>query len=129
KNNKIKRKLRKEIRKKVIEFNLEDMEEEEIKMAFSKTFPRTVSGTNFPVWEEITLTPEEEAKVEEECRKENFKLMDECLGDAKAMVIKNSINTDENRIKLAIALFEKRASHLVYWKESRAKEKFDVKFK
>ena len=28
---------------------------------------------------------------------------------------------------LAIALFDKRASHQVFWKENRAKEKFDGK--
>jgi hypothetical protein len=31
-------------------------------------------------------------------------------------------------VSIASALFEKRASHSVYWKESRAKEKFDDKF-
>lgn len=98
-------------------------------MAFSKTFPRTVQGTNYPIWEEITLTPEEEATAEEECRKENFRIMNECLGDAKAIAIKSSINTDENRVKLAVALFEKRASHVVFWKENKTKEKFDAKFK
>ena len=28
-------------------------------------------------------------------------------------------------INMAISLFEKRASHSVYWKESKAKDKFD----
>lgn len=96
-------------------------------MAFSKTFPKTIPGTNYPQWEEVFLSQDEESEAEEQCRKENFQLIDECLQDAKTLVIKNGINTDENRAQVAIALFEKRASHVVFWKESKAKEKFDQK--
>ena len=96
-------------------------------MAFSKTFPRTVPGSNYPVWEEVKLTDEEEQEVEELCRKENFSLLDDCIMEAKALAIKNQINTEENITNLAIALFEKKASHVVFWKESKAKEKFDEK--
>ena len=97
-------------------------------MAFSKTFPRTVPGSNYPTWEEIKLTTEEELEVEELCRKENFSLLDDCLREAKSLAIKNQINTEENVTNIAIALFEKRASHVVFWKESKAKEKFDEKY-
>ena len=96
-------------------------------MAFSKTFPRTVPGSNYPIWEEVKLTEEEEKEVEEKCRKENFSLLDECIMEAKALAIKNQINTEENVTNLAITLFEKRASHEVFWKENRTKEKFDQK--
>ena len=51
--------------------------------------------------------------------------MDDCLNEAKALTIKNSLNTEENITSLAIALFEKRASHVVFWKENKAKEKFN----
>ncbi len=98
-------------------------------MPFSKTFPKTVPGTNYPIWEEVFLTAEEEQQVEAECKKINFQLLDECLQDAKMLAIKNGINEDDNLTKLAIALFEKRASHVVFWKESKAKEKFDRKNK
>jgi hypothetical protein len=98
-------------------------------MPFSKTFPKQVPGSNYPVWEEITLTEEEEKKVEEDCRITNFHVLDQCLEEAKALVIKQGINTDENRVRIAIALFEKRASHEVFWKENKAKDKFDQKFK
>ncbi len=98
-------------------------------MAFSKTFPRTIPGSNYPLWEEVKLTTEEEKEVEERCRKENFSLLDNCLKEAKALAIKNQINTEENVTDIAIALFEKRSSHVVFWKESKAKEKFDDKFK
>ena len=98
-------------------------------MPFSKTFPKTVPGSNYPVWEEIFLTEEEEKQAEEECRKQNFRVLDQCLEAAKALAIKHSSNTEENRVRIAIALFEKRASHEVFWKENKAKEKFDEKFK
>lgn len=98
-------------------------------MVFSKTFPRTPSGTNYPIWEEITLTNEEEKLVEELCKKQNVLILNQCLEDGKMLAIKNGINTDENRTSLAIALFEKRSSHEVFWKENKAKEKFDAKFK
>ncbi len=96
-------------------------------MAFSKTFPRTIPGSNYPLWEEVFLTEEEERQAEERCRRENFQLMDECLQEAKMVAIKHAINEDQIRAQLAIALFEKRASHVVFWKESMAKEKFDQK--
>jgi len=96
-------------------------------MAFSKTFPKTVSGSNYPSWEEVFLSLAEEDQAEKECQKKNFLLMDECLLEARSLAIKKGINTDENVVQLAIALFEKRASHVVFWKEMRAKEKFDEK--
>ena len=98
-------------------------------MAFSKTFPRTKPDSSYPIWEEIYLTEEEEHQVEEKCKREHFQIMDECLREARTLAIKQAINTEENVTKLAIALFEKRASHIVFWKENKAKEKFDKTFK
>ena len=98
-------------------------------MAFSKTFPKPVPGSNYPQWEEVYLTEEEEKEISEESRKINFRLMDECLREAKALLIKHGINNDENVARLAIALFDKRASHEIFWKENKAKEKFDKKNK
>jgi hypothetical protein len=97
-------------------------------MAFSKTFPKQVSGSSYPIWEEVVLSEEEERMVEEVSKRENLRLLNECLNEAKELAIRQGINTDENRTRLAIALFEKRASHTVFWKESKAKEKFDKKF-
>lgn len=94
-------------------------------MAFSKTFPKQVPGTNYPQWEEVYLTTEEERLVEDKFRRDNFQILDECLKEAKNLAIKNAINTEENVTNLAIALFEKRASHLIFWKEDKAKEKFN----
>ena len=96
-------------------------------MAFSKTFPKTVPGSNYPLWQEVFLTEEEEKITEEECRRTNFRLLDQAVQEAKALAIKHSMNTEEIVTSLAIALFEKRASHEVFWKENKAKEKFDKK--
>ena len=94
-------------------------------MVFSKTFPKTIPGTNYPIWEEVYLTEEEEREVEEQCKRENFLLMDESLSEAKSLAIKKGINEDEITSNIAIALFEKKASHVVFMKENKAKEKFD----
>ncbi len=98
-------------------------------MPFSKTFPRTKPDSSYPIWEEMYLTEEEEKQVEAACRRTNFRILEECLEDAKSLAIKKAINTEETTTQLAIALFEKRASHEVFWKENKAKEKFDKKFK
>ncbi len=98
-------------------------------MPFSKTFPKQVPGSNYPSWEEVYLSEQEEQEVEEASKRMNFQLLDECLQEAKILAIKHSINTDENVANLARALFEKKASHVVFWKESKAKEKFDQMFK
>ena len=96
-------------------------------MPFSKSFPKTLPGSTYPMWEEVFLTEAEERDMEEKCRRENKVLLDECLQEAKGLAIKNAINTEENMTQLAIALFEKRASHVIFWKEIKAKEKFDEK--
>ena len=98
-------------------------------VVFSKTFPKKDPNSSYPVWQEIFLSEEEERQAEEECHRDNFKHLDQALNEAKIIAIKHGLNTDENRVKLAIALFEKKASHCVFWKESKAKEKFDLVYK
>ena len=93
-------------------------------MAFSKTFPKKVDGSTYPKWEEIYLTYEEEITVEEEARKANVKLMKECIKDAK-LILGDVGMKEDDVISVAQTLFDKRASHEIYWKESKAKEKFD----
>jgi len=98
-------------------------------MAFSKTFPRTIEGSNFPKWEEIFLTEEEELKVEKEAREETIKVMKESIDDTKKIFKEKQLKDYQtDLINMAIALFEKRASHTVFWKESKCKEKFDKEF-
>jgi len=95
-------------------------------MSFSKSFPKTIKGSVYPRWEEIFLTDEEERFEEAKCRQENLKLMDECINDAKVIISKQNLKQfQSDLIRIALSLFDKRASHAVYWKENKAKEKFD----
>ncbi|MFC1648468.1 hypothetical protein ACFL1B_03330 [Nanoarchaeota archaeon] len=95
-------------------------------MVFQKAFPKRTDKTVYPRWEEVELDDKEELKVEEEARHYNTKLMSECIEDAKSIALKKGLKDYQtNVISIAIALFEKRASHQVWWKEKAAKEKFD----
>lgn len=98
-------------------------------MAFSKNFPRTIKGSTYPQWEEIYLTNEEEEQEEIKARNENNKLAKECIKDSKKIFSELGFKPYQTDIvNMAIALFEKRASHTIYWKERKAKEKFDKLF-
>jgi len=98
-------------------------------MAFSKSFPKQSKTSTYPQWEEITLTDAEEKEQEQKSRVENIKLFKGCLEEAKSILIEKGINeSGSDIINVAIALFEKRASHEIYWKENKAKEKFDEMF-
>jgi hypothetical protein len=95
-------------------------------MAFSRRFPRDVKGSPYPSWEEVYLSDDEEKRLEEQQRTGNVTLMRECIRDAKQLVAQEQLKDFQSDvIHVAIALFEKRASHSVYWKEEAAKEKFD----
>jgi hypothetical protein len=98
-------------------------------MPFSKSFPKTSKTSTYPQWEEVSLTEAEEKIIEQKSRTENIKLFKECLADSKSILIEKGLNeSNSDIIHVAIALFEKRASHEIYWKENRAKEKFDAMF-
>jgi len=98
-------------------------------MTFSKSFPKQSKTSTYPQWEEVTLTDAEEKEQEEKSRVENIRLFKECVDDAKSILIGKGLNeSSSDIIKAAIALFEKRASHGIYWKENKAKEKFDEMF-
>ena len=98
-------------------------------MSFSKSFPRTDNKTTYPVWEAINLNSENESIVEQNARIENIKLMKECIGDSRKLFSESDLKDyQSDLIRLAVSLFEKRASHVVYWKESECKEIFDKKF-
>ena len=96
---------------------------------FSKTFARTIKDSAYPKWEEIFLSEEEETNEEKKCKEDNIKLMKECIDDAKNIFKDKELKDFQSDvINAAIALFEKRASHQVYHKERKAKEKFDDMF-
>lgn len=93
---------------------------------YSKSFPKTVEGSTYPKWEEVSLDDSEEKVVEIACKEENIKLMKECVDDARKVFSEKGLKDYQTDVvNMAIALFEKRASHSIYWKESKAKEKFD----
>ena len=93
-------------------------------MVFSKRFPKT-NKRGFADWIEVDLTDAEEKIEEQRAREENIKLMEECIDDAKRIVREKGLKRYQtDLISIAISLFDKRASHSVYWKERKAKEKF-----
>ncbi len=98
-------------------------------MSFSKSFPRTDNKSTYPIWEEISLSSEEENKIEDSARKENITLLKQCIEDARMIVQDENMRDYQTDIsRMAIALFEKRSSHVVFWKEQACKDKFDAKF-
>ena len=98
-------------------------------MGYSKSFPHTTDKSVYPKWEEIKLTDQEEQEQEVKARYDNIKKMNECIEDAKNIIETNSLKPYQtDMINIAIALFDKRGSHEVYFKENKAKEKFDEKF-
>ena len=98
-------------------------------MTFSKSFPRTTEKSAYPVWEEIYLSENEEKDADLETKNDSISLMQECIEDAKAIILDKGLKDYQSDvISMAISLFEKRASHSVYKKEQKAKEKFDEKF-
>ena len=95
-------------------------------MAFSKSFPKTVEGISYPKWVEVYLSSDEEKQIESKTRTENFELMKECISDAKKIALEQNLNNYQSDIiSIAISLFEKRSSHVVYAKERHCKDKFD----
>lgn len=99
-------------------------------MAFSRRFPRDVKGSPYPVWEEVYLSEEEERALEKEQRQRNLQLLREAVHDAKKLFFEEELKDFQSDIiNVAIALFEKRASHTVYWKEEAVKEKFDTAYR
>ena len=98
-------------------------------MAFQKSFPLTIKSTTYPKWIDIALSDEEEQAVERQANEENGRILKECIKEAKRiMASENLKDCETDTLRLAIALFEKRASHVIYWKEEKAREKFDSQY-
>ena len=98
-------------------------------MGFSKSFPRTTDKSVYPVWEEISLIEAEETEQESIARRENIEKIHQCIKDAKTIIESEGLKPFQtDMVNMAIALFEKRGSHEIYYKENKAKEKFDEKF-
>lgn len=97
-------------------------------MVFTKSFPREIEGSSYPRWIEIKLTEFEEREQEEKCRLRNIEIMKECLEDSKRLILDVDGVSEHQAdiVDIARTLFEKRAGHEIYWKEEKAKEKFEL---
>ncbi len=94
-------------------------------MVFSKKFPRDVKGSVYPRWEEIFLSAQEEREREQVARQDNMYLLRQCIADAKNLLKDEKLmDTQGHVLGLAMTLFKKRATHVVYYKEEKCKEKF-----
>jgi len=95
-------------------------------MTFKMRLPRDVPGSSMARWEEIELSEDEEAIIDEKAREQNIELLKECIDDARRIMKERGLKAFETNVtRLSIALFDKRASHVVYHKERRAKDKFE----
>lgn len=96
-------------------------------MGFSKRFPKPVEGSVYPKWVEISLSKEEEEKVERHAAEEHVKLFMACIEDAEKIAIERNLKPYQTDIiSIASALFDKRVSHVVYMKERKCREKFEA---
>jgi hypothetical protein len=95
-------------------------------MPFSKSFAKTSEKSPYTKWVEVYLNQAEDLEQDELARQVNIKLMKECMADAKNIIETENLKRYQmDLVHIAIALFEKRASHAIYFKENKAKEKFD----
>jgi hypothetical protein len=94
-------------------------------MVFSKTFPREIEGSNYPRWEEIFLSAQEEREREQVARQEFLFLIRQCVADARNILKdENMMDMQSHVLSIALALFKKKANHTVYYKEEQCKQKF-----
>jgi len=77
-------------------------------------------------WKEITLNDEEEREVELLARAYNVELLRQFLEIAEEITRDEGLKEDD-RVRIALTLFEKEASHAVYWKERACRMKLQEK--
>lgn len=95
-------------------------------MGFSKSYAKTTDKSVYPKWVEIILTEQEESDAESLCREKNILTMKQCIEDARLIVKDHKLfEAQANIVQIALSLFDKRASHEVFFKENKTKEKFD----
>jgi hypothetical protein len=95
-------------------------------MVFSKAFARYTKKSTYPIWEEVYLNEKEEKETERKAASKNIATMINCLNNAFSIFEKNKLKPYQSDvIAVAVALFEKRASHEAYFKEEKCREIFD----
>jgi len=96
-------------------------------MTHRKSFPRSAEGRNVTIWEDIRLSKKEEKEQEKLARQTNAELMQECINDAGLILKRIGMrNYQSDVIRIARELFNKRASHSVFWKDKKCREKMDL---
>lgn len=75
---------------------------------------------------EVKLNDEEEREVELLARAYNVELMRQFLEIAEEIIRDEGLK-EEDRVQIALVLFEKEASHAVYWKERACRMKLEAK--
>lgn len=94
-------------------------------MVFSKSFPREIDGSHYPRWEEIFLSAQEEREREQVARQDNLYLIRQCVADARNVIKDEKLMDMQSHVlNIALALFNKRAKHTVFYKEEECQKKF-----
>lgn len=93
-------------------------------MGFKKSFRQTSDKSAYPKWVEVELNDDEEKEAAETARKKNVKIMMQSVEDARLIADEKDLDSPAIT-EIARSLFDKRASHTVFHKERRAREKFD----
>lgn len=73
---------------------------------------------------EVKLDDEEEKEVEKECLFYNIKLIKECLKISESIIQEEKLH-NRNKLRIALALYEKQSSHVVYWKDKYCRMKLE----
>lgn len=93
-------------------------------MGFKKSFRQTSDKSAYPKWVEVELNDEEEKEAAKTARQKNVKIMMQSIEDAKLVAQEKDLDSPAIT-EIARSLFDKRASHTVFHKERKAREKFD----
>lgn len=93
-------------------------------MGFKKSFRQTSDKSAYPKWVEVELSDEEEKDAATTARQKNVKIMMQSVEDARLVADEKDLG-DDTVVPVAKSLFDKRASHTVFHKERKAREKFD----
>ena len=76
------------------------------------------------ITKEVKVTDEEEKEIEKECLLYNIKLIKECLKISESIINEEKLNY-RNKLRIALALYEKQSSHVVYWKDKYCRMKLE----
>lgn len=99
-------------------------------MGFKKRLPYQKAEGSYTSWIEIELDEETEKNAEDKARDDHIKQYKECLDDAREIALSSGVKAfDQNVINIANTLFEKRSSHVAYYKEDAAQDMFNEKYK